>query len=52
MVMATDWPQFGADLPKDLVKGGVSLSGLFDLRPLINTTINEKVGMDEEIALR
>lgn len=52
MAMATDWPGFGADLPPDLVKGGVSISGLFDLRPLINTTINEKVGMDEETALR
>jgi arylformamidase len=52
MVMATDWPQFGEGLPKDLVKGGVSLSGLFDLRPLIDTTINDKVGMDEETALR
>ena len=52
MVMATDWPRFGAGLPGDLVKGGVSLSGLFDLRPLIDTTINEKVGMDEETARR
>lgn len=50
MVMATDWSQFGADLPRDLVKGGVSVSGVFDLEPLLNTTINIKVGMDAETA--
>ena len=52
MAMATDWAQFGADLPKDLVKGGVSVSGLFDLEPLLNTMVNVKVGMDAETALR
>jgi arylformamidase len=52
MAMATDWSQFGADLPNDLVKGGVSVSGVFDLEPLLNTTINIKVGMDAEIARR
>jgi len=52
MVMATDWPEFGAGLPRDLVKGGVSVSGVFDLEPLLNTTINLKVGMDSETARR
>ena len=52
MVMATDWSEFGADLPRDLVKGGVSVSGVFDLEPLLNTTINIKVGMDAETARR
>ena len=52
MAMAADWAEFGADLPKDLVKGGVSVSGVFDLEPLLNTTINIKVGMDGETARR
>lgn len=52
MAMATDWPAFGAGLPIDLVKGGVSVSGVFDLAPLIDTSINEKVGMDVETARR
>ena len=52
MVMATDWAEFGEDLPTDLVKGGVSVSGVFDLDPLLNTTINIKVGMDAETARR
>jgi arylformamidase len=52
LAMATDWSEFGEDLPRDLVKGGVSVSGVFDLTPLLNTTVNIKVGMDEETARR
>jgi len=52
MAMATDWPAFADGLPADLVKGGVSVSGLFNLLPLVDTTINEKVGMDIEAARR
>jgi arylformamidase len=52
LAMATDWPGFGADLSADLVKGGVSISGLFDLGPLVDTTINDKIGMDAEAARR
>ena len=52
MAMATDWARFGDDLPADLVKGGVSVSGLFELAPLLDTSINDKVGMDAEAAQR
>jgi arylformamidase len=31
MMMAALWPTFAEDLPRDLIKGGVALSGLFDL---------------------
>ncbi|SDC24804.1 arylformamidase [Cupriavidus sp. YR651] len=34
MLMAALWPQVGADLPADLIKGGLSISGLYDLEPL------------------
>jgi arylformamidase len=34
MMMAAHWPVFGADLPADLVKGGILLSGLYDLEPV------------------
>jgi arylformamidase len=52
MAMATDWEAFGAGLPPDLVKGGVSVSGLFDLAPLIDTSVNDRIGMDGETARR
>lgn len=34
MLMAALWPQVGADLPANLIKGGLSISGLYDLEPL------------------
>ncbi len=35
MMMAALWPVYSPDLPADLVKGGLPISGLFDLEPLI-----------------
>ncbi|MGT2506153.1 alpha/beta hydrolase [Cupriavidus basilensis] len=34
MMLTTLWPRVGSDLPADLVKGVVSVSGLHDLEPL------------------
>jgi arylformamidase len=34
MLMCALWPAFDARLPKDLWKGGLAISGLYDLRPL------------------
>ena len=34
MMLALQWPVFSPELPSDLVKGAVSLSGVFDLEPL------------------
>lgn len=34
MLLAATWPVYADDLPVDLVKGGVMLSGLYDLAPV------------------
>ncbi len=34
MLLAAAWPVYANDLPRDLVKGGVMLSGLYDLAPV------------------
>ena len=34
MMMAALWPAYGADLPADLVKAGLAVSGIYDLEPL------------------
>lgn len=34
MMLAAHWPVFAPDLPVDLVKGGVLMSGLYDLEPV------------------
>ncbi|MBB4285216.1 alpha/beta hydrolase [Roseospira goensis] len=51
-LMCTRWPDVDAAMPVDAVKGGVALSGLFDLRPLVRTSINEKLGLDGPAAER
>ena len=50
MAMATDWPSLGDGLPGDLVKGGIPISGLYELEPLRRTTINDAVAMDADEA--
>ena len=37
MMMAAQWPVFATDLPVNLVKGGILLSGIYDLEPVLHT---------------
>jgi arylformamidase len=37
MLLACDWPVYGKGLPVDLVKSALSISGLYDLEPLMHT---------------
>ncbi len=39
-MLATDWTRY-ADAPDDLVRAGYSISGVFELEPLIPTSLNE-----------
>jgi arylformamidase len=50
MMLTTGWQQFGDDLPVDLVKTAIPMSGLYQLEPLRHTTINDALGMDAEAA--
>ena len=45
-MLATDWTAFDASLPKNLVSAAYAISGLFDLPPLVGTSINRALGMD------
>ena len=49
-MLATDWSEVGA-VPRDLVPAGVAISGIFDLQPLVTTSINAAVGLDPDSAL-
>lgn len=46
MLMTLGWPARNG-LPDDVIKGGVALSGLFDLRPLIDTVVNSWLHLSE-----
>jgi arylformamidase len=44
MMMAALWPSFARDLPKDLLRGGLAISGVYDLREVVNVpSINNDV---------
>ncbi|GAC1603824.1 MAG: alpha/beta hydrolase [Ramlibacter sp.] len=42
MLLACLWPLHGQDLPADLVKGALSVSGLHDLTPIMHTPFLQK----------
>jgi arylformamidase len=48
-MVATDWSAFPG-VPDDLVRAGIAISGIFDLQPLVSTSINNAVGLDLETA--
>ena len=50
MMAACDWQEYAADLPADLVKGALVLSGIYDLMPLRRTSMNADLKLDENAA--
>jgi arylformamidase len=49
-LLATDWRAIDGSLPKDLVTAAYAISGLFDLRPLVPTSINTALKLDDASA--
>ena len=49
-MLCTDWTARGR--PAGLVKGGTAISGIFDLAPLMETSINDDIRLDAEAAAR
>jgi arylformamidase len=53
MMMAALWPVLDARLPRDLFKGGLAISGIYDLRPLVQAAwLNADLRLDDASALR
>jgi len=53
MLMCAQWPAFDRELPKDLWKGGLAISGIYDLRPLVGIDwLNVDLRLDEAAALK
>jgi len=51
-MLATDWRARDANLPPDLVSAALAISGLFDLAPLIHTSMNADLKLDAAEARR
>ena len=52
MMMCTLWKELRSDLPRNIVKGGVAISGLFDLDPISKAPfLNVDLKLDEQRAL-
>lgn len=49
-MLATEWPQFDSLLPSQLVVAAYCISGLFELGPLVETSINKALGLDHTSA--
>jgi arylformamidase len=53
MMMCALWPTFDRRLPKDLWKGGLAISGVYDLRPILHVDfLQADLRLDEETAVR
>ena len=53
MLMCAIWPAFDRGLPKDLWKGGLAISGIYDLRPLLHVDfLQQDLRLDGDSALR
>lgn len=49
-MLATDWPTYDASLPNDLIVAAYAISGLFDLEPLVETSINKALHLNTAAA--
>jgi len=53
MLMCALWPKLDARLPRDLWKGGLAISGIYDLRPLMEVDfLKDDLRLDPALALR
>ena len=51
MMMAALWPQYDSTLPRNVVKAGLAISGVFDLQPLVKASfVNSDLKLDAKRA--
>ena len=51
-MVATDWKTLDPDAPADLVPAGYAISGVFDLAPLMQISVNQDLRLDDASARR
>lgn len=51
-MLCTRWPRLDRAMPVDSLRGGIAVSGVFDLEPLTHTSLNAALGLTEAAARR
>lgn len=46
MMLAAQWPRYAGDLPPKLFQGGLAVSGIYDLTPLLEASVNDDLKLD------
>jgi arylformamidase len=49
-LVATDWKTLAADAPADLVAAAYAVSGLYDLAPILQISVNQDLRLDQKSA--
>jgi len=49
MMLATDWASVAPDLPVDFIKGALAVSGLYELAPLLPTSMNDDIRLTDAL---
>jgi arylformamidase len=49
-MVATDWPALDGTAPADLAPAGYAISGVFDLAPLVQVSVNQDLRLDPDSA--
>jgi arylformamidase len=53
MMLAARWSTYMPELPYNLVKGGLAISGIYDLEPLLHAPfVNQDIKLDQALARR
>ena len=52
MLLATDWPAFRSGMPQQPIAGACAVSGVYDLEPIVLTSVNDALGLDAQSARR
>lgn len=50
MLLATHWQDLGSDLPRCPIQSALAVSGIYDVEPLVHTSMNADLRLDVETA--
>jgi arylformamidase len=52
MVLTTDWQAFSLEVPSDVIKSATLISGVYEIEPVLHTSVQEEVRLTREMAIQ